>query len=277
MRRLVLILVIALLSESLFSQKKDVKSGTITVIKKKYKVKRIYPVDIGRNFLARFTGRKLLVANLDGRYGFYPMSVAELLMQGKIYVNSDDFEVISFDLSYRVNGVEVVESSDGGQFSENQKKLAGYAKKGTKLYLENIICKNADGVIKNLGSITVKTPHGLVIGGGGSDHPDPFQIASVSGVYGLGPLRITKADLKSASKIDLSDPSAKIIGFSFYCKYNGVKLVEKSTSDQFTPKMKDILSKVRAGCDTVNLLQIRFSTEDGAIRNYGNLTYAVVK
>lgn len=276
MGRLVLILVIALFAEPAFSQKGDVKSGTIRVVKKKYSVRRIYPVDVNQGWFSNGTGQRLVVANLYGRYGFYVMSTAELLAQRKIFVNSSEYEVISFDLSCRVSGLEIVESSEGNQFSENQKKLAGHLRQGTKLFIENIKCKNSEGVIKDLGSITVKIPSGVVVGGRIKDGHDPFLIASVSGIYGLGVLRIKKSDLLNAKGIDLADPSSKIVGFSLHCEYNGVTFVEHSTSDLFTPKMKEILSKVRTG-GKVKLLMIRYSNETGSIRTYGNLNFAVVK
>ena len=149
-------------------------------------------------------------------------------------------------------------------------------KKGMRLYIENIKCKNADGMIKELGSITIKIISGLQPSRADFKLSDPFLIASISGIYGLGVLRITKNDLVNAKGVELADPASKIIGFSLYCDCGGTTWVEYSTSDQFTPKMKKLLSKVRKGCE-LKVQQIRYSTEAGSVKNYGNLIFAVVK
>lgn len=275
MRYLPLIIVFALITNSVFPQKDDVKSGTIRVVKKKYNVKHIYPRGINNVFFSGGgTGQSLVVANLYGHHGTYVMSAQELLIQKKLFVNSDEYEVMSFDLSYRVNGVEVVESSDGDRFSENQKILAGYARKGTRLFIENIKCKNPDGIIKNSGTIIINIPSGIVRGR--ARGPDPFLIASVSGIYGQGILKIRKRELLKAKKIDLADSTSKIVGFTLACDYRGKKPTDNSTSDRFTPKMMDILSKMRSG-DSVFFNHIRYSDEDGTILYYGNLKFAVVK
>ncbi len=274
MRYLLLIIVFALITNSVFPQKDDVKSGTIRVVKKKYNVKHIYPIGINNVFFSGGSGRSLVVANLYGRYGTYVMSAQELLNQKKLFVNSDEYEVVSFDLSCRVNGVEVVERSDGDQFSYNQKVLAGYARKGTRLFIENIKCKNPDGVIKNLGTIIIKIPSGIVLGR--AKGPDPFLIASVSGIYGQGVLKIRKHELLAATKIDLADPGSKIVGFTMACDYRGKSRTDNATSDRFTPKMMDILSKIGAG-DSVFFNHIRYKGEDGIILYYGSLKFAVMK
>ena len=276
MRRLVLILIIALFAVPVFSQKGEVKSGTIKVVKKKYKVRKIYPVDLSNGFISNGRGQKLVVANLYGQYGFYPLSGEELLAQGKIYVNSSEFKVISFDVSGRVSGIEVVESSTGNQFSDNQKKLAVYLRNGMPLFIENIKCKNEEGVIRDVGSIIIKITGPNSMMGRGVVLHDPFLIASVSGIYGLGVLRIKKADLLNAKKIDLADSSSKIVGFNLFCDCGGTKWTEHSASDQFTPKMMDILSKVRKGCE-VQFQMIRYSTDGGTPINYGNLLFTIVK
>lgn len=269
-------IVFVLFTHTVFSQKDDVKSGTIRVVKKKYNVKRIYPREINYRFFSeRDIGPSLVVANLYGRYGSYVMSAQELLIQKKLFVNSDEYEVVSFDLTFSVNGIQVVERSDGNRFSENQALLANYARRGTRLYLENIKCKNPDGVIKNIGSIVIKTPSGLVFGQTESAG-DPFLIASISGIYGKGVLNIKKRDLHNAKKIDLADSTSKIVSFSMSCNCTGKSRIEHSASDQFTPKMMNILSKTSSG-DTIFIRNIRYSSEGGPIRSYGNMKYAVVR
>lgn len=274
MSRLLLILAIILYAVPAFSQKEDVKRGTIRVVKKKYKVRRVYPVDVDNSF---FTGGRLmnslLVANLDGRYGFYAMKGEELAKQGKLYVNSDEYHITSFDMSYTVNGLLVVESSTSNELSVNQVRLVKYMRAGMRVCIENIKCKNADGDIKYLGSITVTM---IPSGSTSAAVRDPFMIASISGIYGIGRLRISKKTLANAIKIDLADPSSKIVGFSLFCEVNGRRMVESSTSDQFTPKMKEILSKLKKGAE-VDLRRIRYSTDGGPLTGYQDMYFALAK
>lgn len=274
MSRVLLILAIILYAFPAFSQKEDVKSGTIRVVKKKYKVRRIYPVEVDNSWFTRGgVGNTLLVANLDGKYGFYAMKAEEIVVQGRLFVNSDEYHIVSFDMSCKVSGLEVMETSAGNEFSENQLRLAKFMKKGMRIYIENIKCKNDDGDIKFLGSITVS-----IIAGASTSVAarDPFMIASISGTYGIGRLKISKKAFVNAAKIDLADPSSKIVGFSLFCELNGRRMVENSYSDQFTPKMKEMLSKLSKGAE-VDLRRIRYSTDGGPVINYGDMYFALAK
>ena len=275
MSRLLLILAIILYAIPAFSQKEDVKSGTIKVVKKKYKVRKIYPVGLV-NFLTagRSQGNRLLVANLDGQYGFYTMKPEEIAIQGRLFVNSDEYQIISFDMTYIVNGMFVMESSAGNEFSANQLRLAKFMKKGMRVYIENIKCKNEDGDIKSLGKITVNIITGIITV---SATRDPFMIASVSGTYGSGTVKISKKTLANATKIDLADPASKIVGFSlFYEREGRQQVVDHSTTAQFTPKMKEVFRKLSAGSE-VGLGKIRYSTDGGPVLYYGDMYFALVK
>lgn len=276
MSRLLLILIIILYAFPAFSQKGEVKSGTIKVVKKKYKVRKIYPVGLNNSFFngGGGQGNRLLVANLDGKYGFYTMKAEEIAIQGRLFVNSDEYHITSFDMSCKVNGFLVMESSASNEFSEDQLRIARYMKKGMRIYIENIKCKNADGDTKFLGSITINVIAGMVTS---VATRDPFMIASVSGTYGSGTLRISKKVLAKATKIDLADPSSKIVGFSLFFDREGrQQVVELSTSDQFTPKMKEIFRKLSVGSE-VGLGRIRYSTGGGPVLTYGDMYFALVK
>lgn len=276
MSRLLLILTIIFHAFPAFSQKEDVKSGTIKVVKKKYKVRKIYPVGVNTSFFngGGGQGNRLLVANLDGKYGFYTMKPEEIAIQGRLFVNSDEYHITSFDMSYKVNGLLVMESSAGNEFSEDQLRMARYMKKGMRMYIENIKCKNDDGDTKFLGSITINVITGVITGAAARD---PFMIASVSGTYGSGTLRISKKALAKATKIDMADPSSKIVGFSLFFEREGrQKVIELSTSDQFTPKMQEIFRKLSVGTE-VGLGRIRYTTDGGPVLLYGDMYLALVK
>ncbi len=66
------------------------------------------------------------------------------------------FQVISFDVSMNIGGIEVSESTFGPALSGKQLDLLKRVKPGNKVYIENIKAKGPDGSIRKLGSVNLK-------------------------------------------------------------------------------------------------------------------------
>ena len=66
------------------------------------------------------------------------------------------FQVLSFDLSMTVGGVEVSEKSNGNMVSAGQKMILGKAKSGSKVYIENVKVKGPDGSVRTISPLALK-------------------------------------------------------------------------------------------------------------------------
>lgn len=86
---------------------------------------------------------------------------ALLAAQGVIaeMVNFDfdlKFQVMSFDLSMTVGGVEVSEKSNGNMVSANQKTILQKSKTGNKVYIENVKVRGPDGSVRTIAGLSLK-------------------------------------------------------------------------------------------------------------------------
>jgi gliding motility-associated protein GldM len=66
------------------------------------------------------------------------------------------FNVVSFDISMTVNGIEVTEKSMSGSLTGAQKTILGKAKTGGKVYIENVKVKGPDGTVRTIPGFSLK-------------------------------------------------------------------------------------------------------------------------
>ncbi|HEY4798791.1 MAG TPA: gliding motility protein GldM [Bacteroidia bacterium] len=66
------------------------------------------------------------------------------------------FQVVSFDISMNINGMEVTESTSGPSLSEKQLSLIKKAKRGNKIYFEKVRVKKPDGIVVDVPGVNLK-------------------------------------------------------------------------------------------------------------------------
>lgn len=270
--------VMLLLPDAVLAQKPDIKSGTIRVSKKASKAATEEPSGKVNTYwpVGRSGNGLLIVAYPEGRRGFYTFPRAELASEPGIYLSHPDYKIISFDVTCHFNGLEIREGAYGDDFSVQQKKLISVLKPGNFFFIENIKCKNPDGNIQSIGSLAIKVSGRGFMSDTRRKIPPPFLLACISGMYGRGMLRIPKTDLYEASNIYMADDSLKIVSFDMHYTLYGVEMKEHASSDQFTPKMKDIISKLKPG-NEVEFKNIKYAAPDGVAKHYGDLYFTLVK
>ncbi len=90
------------------------------------------------------------------------ISQAQLKQPGSVSAKLDNFEfelkfpVISFNISMTVNGQAVDEVGTGSALNDKQKAMLSKAKKGMKVFIDNVKCKKPDGKIVDIGTIALK-------------------------------------------------------------------------------------------------------------------------
>ena len=102
------------------------------------------------------------VPEFMGKRGTSTMSQAQLKGASIVLAQLDDFQfdlkfpVVSFNVSMTVNGQVIDSPGNGATLNEQQKSLLSKAKKGMKVYIENVKCKKPDGSIKDIGTVGLK-------------------------------------------------------------------------------------------------------------------------
>ncbi len=102
------------------------------------------------------------VPEFMGKRGTDVIKQAELTGAFGVMAKLDNFEfdlkfpVVSFSVSMNVNGSEVEAKANGPGLTDEQKSLLRKAKKGNKVYIENVKVKKPDGNIVNIGSVNLK-------------------------------------------------------------------------------------------------------------------------
>ena len=102
------------------------------------------------------------VATIYGKRGTDVIKQGELQFLKSVVPMLDNFEfdlkfpVKSFDVSMNVNGLEVTESTNGGQISDKQLALIKRAKKGSKVYIEKVRVQKPGGQVVDIGSVNLK-------------------------------------------------------------------------------------------------------------------------
>ncbi|MBI3500494.1 MAG: gliding motility protein GldM [Bacteroidetes bacterium] len=66
------------------------------------------------------------------------------------------FQVVSFDVSMNINGLEVSESASGPSMNEKQLSLLKKAKRGNKIYIEKVRVKKPDGIVVDVPGVNLK-------------------------------------------------------------------------------------------------------------------------
>ena len=90
------------------------------------------------------------------------MSQAQLKSASVVLAVLDNFEfdlkfpVVSFNVSMTVNGQVIDAAGSGASLNENQRGLLSKAKKGMKVYIENVKCKKPDGAVVDIGTVGLK-------------------------------------------------------------------------------------------------------------------------
>ena len=69
---------------------------------------------------------------------------------------SNEFPVVSFDVSTNVNGLEVTESTSGPNMSDKQLTIFKKARKGSKIYIEKVKVQKPGGIVVDIGSVNLK-------------------------------------------------------------------------------------------------------------------------
>jgi hypothetical protein len=72
-----------------------------------------------------------------------------------LMVQAEGSEVLSFDLSMNIDKSLVTENAKSGIFTITMQSRVGRAPAGTKVYIENIVVKGADGKVTRLKPVTV--------------------------------------------------------------------------------------------------------------------------
>jgi len=102
------------------------------------------------------------VAEFAGKRGTDVIQQAALKGSSAVMAKLDNFEfdlkfpVMSFSVSMNVNGQEIEEATNGSALSDKQKSMLAKAKKGNKVYIENVKVKKPDGSVKTIGSVNLK-------------------------------------------------------------------------------------------------------------------------
>lgn len=102
------------------------------------------------------------VPEFMGKRGTDVIKQAELTGAQGVMAKLDNFEfdlkfpVVSFSVSMNVNGSEVEAKANGPALTDEQKSLLRKAKKGNKVYIENVKVKKPDGNVVNIGSVNLK-------------------------------------------------------------------------------------------------------------------------
>ncbi|MBI4944775.1 MAG: gliding motility protein GldM [Bacteroidetes bacterium] len=102
------------------------------------------------------------VPEFMGKRGSDVIQQVALKSASAIMAKLDNFEfdlkfpIVSFSVSMNVNGVDVEEKTNGGVISEKQKAMLARAKKGNKVYIEDVRVKMPDGSIRPIGSVNLK-------------------------------------------------------------------------------------------------------------------------
>lgn len=151
--------------------------GSISGSRGKYTVRVSKPGKVTVNVSARMKGGvKSMGKGIEFRVKNVPDPVAEFMgkrgstvitqiqLKGAVGVMAklDAFEfdlkfpVISFMVSMNVNGQDVEEKTQGPALNDKQKGLLYKAKKGNKVYIEQVKVKKPDGSIKDIGSVILK-------------------------------------------------------------------------------------------------------------------------
>ena len=155
----------------------SISGGSISGSKGKYTVRVSKPGTTMVNVSARTkTGTKSMgkgiefrvkrvpdpVAEFAGKRGTETIPLAQLKAAFGVFAKLDNFEfdlkfpVVGFSVSMNVNGQEVEEKTTGNSLSANQKSLLNKARKGNKVYIENVRVKKPDGQIVTIGSVNLK-------------------------------------------------------------------------------------------------------------------------
>jgi gliding motility-associated protein GldM len=102
------------------------------------------------------------VPEFMGKRGSEVIKQAELKVATGVIAKLDNFEfdlkfpIVSFKVSMNVNGQDVEEVTQGPALSAKQKELLSKAKKGNKVYIEQVKVKKPDGTIRDIGSVILK-------------------------------------------------------------------------------------------------------------------------
>ncbi len=102
------------------------------------------------------------VPEFMGKRGTDVIKQAELKGASLVLAKLDNFEfdlkfpVVSFTVSMNVNGSEVEEKSTGSTLTDQQKAMLNKAKKGMKVYIDNVKTKKPDGTVVNIGGVGLK-------------------------------------------------------------------------------------------------------------------------
>jgi gliding motility-associated protein GldM len=102
------------------------------------------------------------VAEFAGKRGTDVIQQVALKGAGAVIAKLDNFEfdlkfpVVSFSVSMNVNGQEVEEVSTSSVLTAKQSAMLSKAKKGNKVYIENVKVRKPDGTVKTVGSVNLK-------------------------------------------------------------------------------------------------------------------------
>jgi gliding motility-associated protein GldM len=102
------------------------------------------------------------IPTVYGKRGTDFIKAGEIQFVKGVVPMMDNFEfelkipVVSFDVSMNVNGVEVTETTNGPQMSQKQMDLIKRAKKGNKIYIENVKVQKPGGIVTKIGSVNLK-------------------------------------------------------------------------------------------------------------------------
>lgn len=98
----------------------------------------------------------------SGRRGTATISKAELNAAAGVIADLKDFDfdlkfqIVSYDVSATINGIENTKSTQGPALSQDQKNIINKAKVGSKVYIENVKAKGPDGTLRDIGSVILK-------------------------------------------------------------------------------------------------------------------------
>ncbi len=102
------------------------------------------------------------VAFFGGKKATDVISKAALLASQGVIANMENFDfdlkfqVLSFECSMTVNGVEATTKSNGNMVSQEMKQYLLKAKNGSKVYIESVKVKGPDGTVRTIPGITLK-------------------------------------------------------------------------------------------------------------------------
>lgn len=102
------------------------------------------------------------VPEFMGKRGSDVVSQAQLKGASGVLAKLDNFEfdlkfpVVSFNVSMTVNGQVIDSPTNGSALSQQQLSLLAKAKKGMKVYIENVKVKKPDGAVVDIGGVGLK-------------------------------------------------------------------------------------------------------------------------